>query len=159
MPEIAPEIAALGRVPTGLYIVTAEQDDTRAGFLASWVCQAGFSPPCVSVGIKQDRPIMRMMSRGFRFAVNILSKEDTAIFGRFAKGFSINDDPFEGSNIARTDDGTPYLADALGYLECSLLRVLEPSTEHNLVVGQIVGGTMLKEGEPWVHIRKSGASY
>lgn len=159
MPETPPDIQVLGRVPTGLYIVTAENSGQRAGFLASWICQAGFSPPAVSVAVKQDRPIMRQMSRGAHFAVNLLGKDDKAIMGRFARGFEIGDDPFEGSAIERTDNNTPYLPDALGFLECRLLRLLEPSTEHNLIVGEVIGGRMLKEGEPWVHIRKSGEHY
>lgn len=153
------DIQALGRVPTGLYIVTAENSGQRAGFLASWVCQAGFSPPAVSVAIKQDRPIMRQMGRGAHLAVNILGKEDKALMGRFARGFEIGEDPFVNSTIERTDNGTPYLPDALGFLELRVLRVLEPSTEHNLIVGEVIGGRMLKEGEPWVHVRKSGDHY
>jgi flavin reductase (DIM6/NTAB) family NADH-FMN oxidoreductase RutF len=159
MADTPPELEVLGRVPTGLYIITAENGGQRAGFLASWVCQAGFMPPAVSVGIKQDRPIMRQLERGAHFAVNLLGTDDKKLMGHFARGFEIDQDPFEGANVARTDNNTPYLPEALGFLECKLLRVLEPSTEHNLVVGEIVGGRMLKEGEPWVHIRKSGANY
>jgi len=159
MTDIAPDIQVLGRVPTGLYIVTAENNGQRAGFLASWVCQAGFSPPAVSVAIKQDRPIMRQMARGAHFAVNILGKDDKKLMAHFAKGFEIGDDPFAGSHIKHTDNNTPYLPDALGFMECRLLRVLEPSTEHCLVVGEVIGGRMLKEGEPWVHVRKSGDHY
>ena len=159
MAESPPDIQALGRVPTGLYIVTAENNGQRAAFLASWVCQAGFFPPAVSVAIKQDRPIMRQLSRGAHFALNILGTEDKKLMGQFAKGFEINEDPFEKANIERTDNNTPYLPEALGFLECRLMRVLEPSTEHNLVVGEIIGGRMLKEGEPWVHVRKSGDHY
>jgi flavin reductase (DIM6/NTAB) family NADH-FMN oxidoreductase RutF len=159
MPDTPPDIQVLGRIPTGLYIITAENNGQRAAFLASWVCQAGFSPPAVSVAVKQDRPIMRQMNRGAHFAVNLLGKDDKAIMGRFARGFEISDDPFEGSTIERTDNNTPYLPDALGFLECRLLRLLEPSTEHNLIVGEVIGGHMLKEGEPWVHIRKSGDHY
>ena len=159
MTDPAPDIQALGRVPTGLYIVTAENNGQRAAFLASWVCQVGFMPPAVSVAIKQDRPIMRQLARGAHFAVNILGKDDKKLMGQFARGFDIGVDPFEGANIARTDNNTPYLPDALGFMECRLMRVLEPSTEHNLIVGEVIGGRMLKEGEPWVHIRKSGANY
>jgi len=159
MAETAPDMQALGRIATGLYIVTSENNGQRAGFLASWVCQAGFSPPAVSVAIKQDRPIMRQMGRGAHFAVNLLSKDDKAIMGRFARGFEIGEDPFVGSKIERTDNGTPYLPDALGFLELRVLRVLEPSTEHNLIVGEVIGGRMFKEGEPWVHVRKSGEHY
>ncbi|MBZ0136750.1 MAG: flavin reductase family protein [Planctomycetes bacterium] len=159
MPDAPPDIQALGRVPTGLYIVTAENNGQRAAFLASWVCQAGFSPPAISVAVKQDRPIMRQLSRGAHFAVNILGADDKKLMGQFAKGFDINEDPFANANIARTDNNTPYLPDALAFMDCRLMRVLEPSTEHNLIVGEIVGGRMLKEGEPWVHVRKSGDHY
>lgn len=157
--DIPPEMQALGNIPSGLYIVTAENNDTKVAFLASWVQQCGFMPPAVSVAIKQDRPIMRQLSRGSKFAVNLLSEDDKALMGKFAKGFEMDEDPFEGSNIGRTENDTPYLADAWGYLECSLLRVLEPSTEHNLVVGEIISGQMQKEGEPWIHTRKSGEHY
>lgn len=159
MPEAPPDMQALGRVPTGLYIITAENNGQRAGFLASWVCQAGFSPPAVTVAVKQDRPIMRQMSRFAHFAVNLLGKDDQAIMGRFARGFDIGQDPFAGSQIERTDNNTPYLPDALGFLECRVLRVLEPSTEHNIIAAEVIGGRMLKEGEPWVHVRKSGEHY
>ncbi|MHC4841605.1 MAG: flavin reductase family protein, partial [Planctomycetota bacterium] len=123
--DIAPEMQVLGKTPSGLYIVTAENDGTRVGFLASWVQQCGFMPPAISVAIKQDRPIMRQLSRGAKFAVNLLGTDDKAIMGKFAKGFEMDEDPFEGSNVQRTEDGTPYLADALGYMECTLMRVLE----------------------------------
>jgi flavin reductase (DIM6/NTAB) family NADH-FMN oxidoreductase RutF len=159
MSDAAPDIQVLGRVPTGLYIVTAENNGQRAAFLASWVCQAGFAPPAVSVAIKQDRPIMRQMSRGAHFAVNILGKDDKKLMGQFAQGFGINEDPFESANIKRTDNNTPYLPDALGFMECRLMRLLEPSTEHCLIVGEVIGGRMLKEGEPWIHVRKSGDHY
>lgn len=159
MPEEQPGVDVLGRVPTGLFIVTAENAGQKAGFLASWICQAGFAPPSISVAIKQDRPIMRQMGRGATFAVNVLGTDDQKVMAHFAKGFSLDEDPFEGFNVARSERGTPYLPDALGYMECELMRVLEPSTEHNLVVGRIVDGRMQREGEPRVHIRKSGARY
>ncbi|MCC6466370.1 MAG: flavin reductase family protein [Planctomycetes bacterium] len=159
MPEPAPDMQVLGCIPSGLFVVTAENAGQRAAFLASWVAQAGFMPPAISVAIKQDRSIMRQLARGSHFAVNVVGKGDTELMGRFARGFEMGEDPFAASRIERTDNGTPYLPDALGFLECRLLRVLEPSTEHNLVVGEVIGGRMLKQGEPWVHIRKSGERY
>ncbi|MBK9973544.1 MAG: flavin reductase family protein [Planctomycetes bacterium] len=159
MAEATPEMQVLGRVPSGLYIVTAENGGQKAGFLASWVVQAGFMPPAITLAVKQDRPIMRQMARGALFALNILGQADKAIMGRFARGFEIGQDPFEGSNIERTVNNTPFLPDALGFMECRVLRVMEPSTEHNVISAEIIGGRMLKEGEPWVHVRKSGERY
>ncbi|MCC6573390.1 MAG: flavin reductase family protein [Planctomycetes bacterium] len=159
MAEIPPPMQALGRVVSGLYIVTAENGGQRVAFLASWVVQAGFNPPAVSVAIKQDRPIMRQIGRGARLCLSILGKEDKALMGQFAKAFAPDADPFAGADIGRTEKGTPYLKDALGYLELEVMRVLEPSTEHNLVSAEVVGGAMLKEGEPWSHVRRNGANY
>jgi flavin reductase (DIM6/NTAB) family NADH-FMN oxidoreductase RutF len=102
---------------------------------------------------------MRQMSRGAHFAVNMLGKDDKKLMAHFAKGFGVTEDPFEGANLQRTDNNTPYLPEALGFMECRVMRVLEPSTEHNLIVGEIIGGRLLKEGEPWVHVRKSGDHY
>ncbi len=159
MADIPQEMQVLGRVPSGLFIVTAENNNQRAAFLASWVMQAGFSPPAVSVAVKQDRPIMRQMGRGAKLCVNVLGKEDKALMGQFAKGFALDADPFAGANIGRTESGAPYLADALGYMELSVMRLAEVSTDHNLIIGEVISGRMLKEGEPWVHVRKNGANY
>jgi len=153
---------ALGRVVSGLYIVTCAGKQANYGFLASWVQQAGFSPPAVSIAIKQDRPIMREMKAGIVLCLNQLAKDDPdskALMGAFARGFAIGEDAFAGQAMGAAPNGGKYLTKALGYLECRLLRVLEPSTEHNLVIGEVVSGAMLKAGEPWVHVRKSGANY
>ncbi|MCA8940533.1 MAG: flavin reductase [Planctomycetes bacterium] len=157
-----PGMDALGQVPSGLFIVTCEGASGNHGVLASWVMQAGFMPPAVSVAIKQDRSIMRDLKPGAVFCVNQLAKDDAdskALMGAFAKGFPIGADAFEGQELADGENGGKYLKNALSYLECKLLRTLEPSTEHNLVVGEIVGGGKLRDGEPWVHIRKNGANY
>lgn len=159
MPDIPEHLQALGRVASGLYIVTAENAGQRAAFLASWVMQAGFEPPAVSIAVKQDRPIMRQVARGARLGVSILGKEDKALLGQFSRGFPPDADPFGGANVARTENGTPYLRDALAYLEVEVMRILEPSTEHNLISCQVIGGKVLKEGEPWLWVRKNGGTY
>jgi flavin reductase (DIM6/NTAB) family NADH-FMN oxidoreductase RutF len=159
MADIPDQMQVLGRVPSGLFIVTAENNNQRAAFLASWVMQAGFSPPAISVAVKQDRPIMRQMGRGAKLCVNVLGKDDKALMGQFAKGFALDADPFAGAKIGRTESGAPFLSDALGYMELSVMRVAEVSTDHNLIIGEVISGRMLKDGEPWVHVRKNGANY
>jgi len=157
-----PGLAPLGAVPSGLFIVTCAGASQNHGFLASWVMQAGFTPPALSVGIKQDRPIMRDLKPGTIFCLNQLAKDDDdsmALMKAFAKGFDIGQNAFEGQDMGTGANGGAYLKGALNYLECKLIRTLEPSTDHNLVIGEVVGGDKLRDGEAWVHIRKSGANY
>ncbi|MCK6440807.1 MAG: flavin reductase family protein [Planctomycetes bacterium] len=154
-------IDVLGRTPSGLFIVTHAGERQNHGFLASWVMQCGFHPPTITIAIKQDRPILRDLKPGKILCVNLLGKDDTGkkLMGAFARGFGIGEDAFAGQAMAESPNKGRYLTDALGYMECKMTRLLEPSTEHNLVVAQVTGGNMLGDGEPWVHIRKSGANY
>ena len=52
---------ALGRLSGGLYVVTASEgsDETlrQSAMVASWVSQASFSPPGITVAVAKDRAI------------------------------------------------------------------------------------------------------
>lgn len=70
---------ALGRLTGGLYIVTASQgegDARRSGaMVASWVAQASFRPPGLSVAVAKDRAIEALMQVGDRFVINVLRQD------------------------------------------------------------------------------------
>ena len=63
---------ALGRVPSGLYAVGAVHEGRRMGMLCSFVEQAGFEPPMISIALGADRPLRVVLERGELFSVNIL---------------------------------------------------------------------------------------
>jgi flavin reductase (DIM6/NTAB) family NADH-FMN oxidoreductase RutF len=50
------------------------------------------------------------------------------------------------------------LADALAYLECRV-EARHPTGDHDLFIARVVGGRVLGEGRPMVHVRKSGLHY
>jgi len=45
MTDTAALAAALGKVPSGLFVLTAKQGDAETAMLASWVQQCSFDPP------------------------------------------------------------------------------------------------------------------
>src|SRR4051812_36801885 len=69
-PELSGLSQALGRVPSGLYILTACRDGKATGMLASWVQQAGFDPPMVTVAVNRDRYVGDWIAHSGRFALN-----------------------------------------------------------------------------------------
>src|ERR1051326_1591784 len=87
---------AIGRIESGVFVVTMEKDGLRQGLMASWVCQAAFEPPIISVAVKKDRPILELLEPGSRFTVNFLSKQNMDIFKNFAKPYTEGLDRFEG---------------------------------------------------------------
>src|SRR5205085_6245954 len=70
MPDSDPSkrlAAALGRVPSGLYILTARHGDAETGMLVSWVQQRSFAPPLVSAAIQRGRDILSWLPDGAPF--------------------------------------------------------------------------------------------
>jgi flavin reductase (DIM6/NTAB) family NADH-FMN oxidoreductase RutF len=150
--------AALGRVPSGLFILTARRGEAETGLLTSWVQQCSFNPPLVSVAVRRDREVASWLEAGATFTLNILDESQTDMVAHFGKGFAAGEPAFRGLDVLRPAGGPPVLADALGYLEC---RVAEryPAGDHDLFLGRVGGGRVLGEGRPMVHVRKSGLHY
>src|SRR5690242_8574910 len=110
--------AILGRVTSGLFILTARHKKEETGMLASWVMQAGFEPPMVTVAVRQDRDISRWLAAHQPFVLNILGADQKKLLTHFARGFAPGESPFKGLEVLRLTDDLPALADALGHLEC-----------------------------------------
>jgi flavin reductase (DIM6/NTAB) family NADH-FMN oxidoreductase RutF len=150
--------AVLGRVPSGLFILTLRHAGEETGMLVSWVMQAGFDPPMVTVAVKQDRDVARWLAAEEPFVLNMLGENQKALLSHFGRGFKPGQSPFAGLNVVRTADGLPVLADALGYLQCQPKAHVD-SGDHRIFLAEVVAGKMAAEAQPYVHIRKSGLRY
>src|SRR5689334_16914674 len=106
-PEPSPLGLALGRVPSGLFILTARSGDRATGMLASWVQQAGFEPPMLTVAVRQDRYIGDWIADSGRFALNQIRAGQKGLLRHFARGFEPDAPAFDGLAIAREADGGP----------------------------------------------------
>lgn len=150
--------AALGRIPSGLFVVAWNDDGADRTMLASWVMQAGFSPPAISLAVAPTRGLLAAIDRGQAFVVNILGESQRALLSRFGKPSTPGEDPFAGLETIRTPGGAAALAEAAGWLECrGTGRVA--AGDHVVVVAVIVGGDSGATGQPLVHVRKNGLRY
>jgi len=150
--------SALGRIPSGLFILTVRHGEAETGMLASWVQQCSFEPPQLSVAIKRGRDLLAWLTDGALFTLNILDASQTDMIGHFGRGFTLHEPAFTGLEVARPDGGAPILSEALAYLECRVAGRC-PAGDHDLLIAQVVRGRVLGEGQPMVHVRKSGLHY
>jgi flavin reductase (DIM6/NTAB) family NADH-FMN oxidoreductase RutF len=149
----------LGRVPSGIFILTIGTGSRATGMLASWVMQAGFDPPTVSVAVKQGRYVCDWLTAGEPFVLNLVGESQKEFLKHFGKGFAPDEPAFEGLQITHCARGVPILKDAIGHMECEPIGHVD-SADHRVFLAKVVRGKMIeKDAKPMVHIRTSGARY
>ncbi|MEB3356764.1 MAG: diflavin flavoprotein [Synechococcales bacterium] len=151
---------ALGRISSGLYILTAQKGDLNGAMLASWVSQASFEPLGFTVAVAKDRAIESLMQVGDRFVLNILEEGNyQPLMKHFLKRFPPGGDRFAGIKTRTAENGSPILADALAYLECEVASRMECS-DHWIVYSTVQAGKVSKpDALTAVHHRKIGNYY
>ncbi|WP_204103073.1 MULTISPECIES: diflavin flavoprotein [Spirulina sp. CCY15215] len=149
---------AVGRIVGSLCVVTAQKGELSSAMLASWVSQASFNPPGLTMAVAKDRAIENLMQTGDRFVLNILP-EGNAIQKRFMKNYTPGEDRFEDIEKEDASNGGFILKDALAYVECHVSSRMECG-DHWVVYAVTDTGKVLDEkGKTAVHYRKTGSFY
>ncbi|MGD1855618.1 MAG: diflavin flavoprotein [Leptolyngbyaceae cyanobacterium] len=151
---------ALGRISSGLYIITAAKGEVTSAMLASWISQASFKPLGFTIAVAKDRAIESLMQVGDTFVLNILEEGNhLPLMKHFLKRFPPGADRFAGIRTRPANNKSPILADALAYLECTVTTRMELS-DHWLVYCTVEDGKVSKdEAITAVHHRKIGNYY
>jgi len=149
---------SLGRIPSGVAVLSTQQGSTKGAMLASWFQQVGFEPPMVSVAMKKGRAAQELLQSSEKFVLSILHTNQKDMLAHFGKGFEPGVDPFEGVETETQTTGLPILKHCLCFLECQVRHIFEAG-DHNIVVGEVLDAGMEEEGSPMVHVRRSGFHY
>lgn len=150
---------ALGRLSSGLYILTTHKGNLSSAMLASWVAQASFKPLGVSIAVARDRAIESLLHVGDRFVLNVLEEGNSqGLMKHFLKRFPPGADRFQGVRTYSATNG-PILADALAYMECEITSRTECG-DHWVIYSTVLAGRVSKpDAITAVHHRKVGNHY
>jgi flavin reductase (DIM6/NTAB) family NADH-FMN oxidoreductase RutF len=152
----------LGRTPSGVFILTASDGDGQeTGMLASWVQQASFDPPAVTVAVNSKRYINDWLQKSPQIALNLVGESQSVFLKHFGRGFEPDQPAFEGLKTGKAANGATVLDDALGYLAGEVTAKMEAG-DHVIYQVQITAassGDKLESEKPMVHIRKNGFNY
>lgn len=151
---------AVGRLVGSLCVVTTKKEEVAGAMLASWVSQATFNPPGLTVAVAKERAIESLLYTGNNFVLNILQEgQHIPLMKHFLKPFAPGESRFTGVETEPATNGCPILKDALAYIECSIANRMECG-DHWLVYAVAQNGELLKsDGVTAVHYRKSGNHY
>lgn len=149
---------AIGRLSSGVYILTLLADAEKHGMLATWIIQAAFEPPMLTVAVQRKREILSFIQIGTKLCVNALSKKNMDIFKSFARPYQEGVDRFEGLQLADKQSSAPVFAEALSYLDCIVKDKMDAG-DHVVFLCEITDGEFMNNDEPMLHTRKNGFQY
>ncbi|MBD2577084.1 diflavin flavoprotein [Oscillatoria sp. FACHB-1406] len=150
---------AAGRIVGSLCVVTTHQGDLSNAMLASWVSQATFSPPGLTVAVAKERAIESMLHSGAPFVLNILPEGNAQLKKQFAKNYAPGQDRFDTIETETAENGCPVLKGTLAYLECEVSNRMECGDHWLLYAIASKGQVFDNDGLTAVHHRKSGSYY
>ncbi len=125
--------SVLGHFPSGVTIVTGTTPDGPAGFTCQSFSSLSLDPPLVLVLPSRRSLSWPGIQETGRFCVNVLAEDQRELSTAFARS---GGDKFAGVEWAASDLGSPILAGATAWIDCSLHAVHEGG-DHLIVVGAV----------------------
>lgn len=161
---------AVGRVTGALCVLTGvtpgpmnapsgDEQLKRFGMLTSWVSQAGFNPPALTVSVPKLGFPEQLAQPGATFVLNILKEGKPTLPRHFQKPPRPGEDRFAGLDVETASNGCPVLQDALAFLEGEVQSLLDCG-DHWLLYATTARGKVLEStGATAINHRKSGQQY
>lgn len=150
--------AVLQRVPYPIYVLTSFRHGGTGGgggegrryngSVVTWATQVEAANPArVAVAVAKSDYTYEFVQESGAFALHLLGREqvDAARHFGFQSGRKV--DKFASLPYRVGATGAPVLKDALGYVECRVAQSLDTGP-HVVFIGDVVGGGLLREGEP-----------
>ena len=148
---------AVGRIVGSLCVITVQRGEVSTAMLASWVSQATFNPPGITIAVAKDRAVESYLYEGDRFVLNIL-EQGKQLRKHFMKKFAPGENRFVDVQSELTEGGL-ILSDGLAYLECRVTQRMECG-DHWIVYAIADNGKLLQSnGLTAIHHRKTASNY
>ncbi len=149
---------AVGRITGSLCVITANNMNEPVGFLTSWVSQAGFSPPAITIAVAKDRELSCLAQTGEVFVLNIL-KEGHTLRRNFLKPSAPGTNQFTNVGTETAPNGCLILTEALSFLECTVQNRMDCG-DHWLLYALVGNGKVIETtGVTAINHRKSSSQY
>jgi len=123
----------LGHFATGVTVITAEAADGPVGLAVGSFTSVSLDPPLVAFCPAKSSSSWPRIRESGAFCVNVLSEDQEVLCRTFA---SKAPDKFRGIGWEPTGSGSPRLADALAWIDCTI-EVVHDAGDHEICVGRV----------------------
>lgn len=148
---------ALGLISYGMYVIGSKNGDELNGMTANWLTQVSFNPRMVALAVENDARTLRNIKADRVFSVNVVRSDGLHLIEKFVQPQERVGNKLGGVEFFTATTGAPILREALAWFECRVVNLVETG-DHTLVIGEVVDGGTLREGDP-LTLRDLGWEY
>ena len=136
----------MGRLPTGVTVVTATGPDGPAGATANAVCSLSIEPKLMLACLDRGSRTLLAVQAANQFGISVLHAGQEEVARAFATKAPVAD---KWTGVSWSErDGIPAIDDALGWVACELRDVIAGG-DHVIVTGEVTALAM-GSGDPLV---------
>lgn len=143
----------LGKISTGIYILTTRHKKEINGMIISWVSPISYKPPLIMVAIHPNRHSHHLVEQSGCFALHVLAQDQTDLLENF-KGID-PETKFQSIQWTEGKTGCPVLNECVAYIECEVKETLTPGN-HTLFLGEIKQAQVFSNHKPMSTLDYSG---
>ena len=140
----------------GVYILSSLSEGEYCVSTVTWVSQASFEPPMISVCIKRDSASYEIVKKRGEFILHLLGDTQKELASTFFKPTIFENEKLNGQEFS-LESNLPLLKDIPAYIQCKVVEILE-NGDHPLFLAEVVDAKINNDSDP-LELRKTGWTY
>jgi flavin reductase (DIM6/NTAB) family NADH-FMN oxidoreductase RutF len=140
----------------GVYILSSMNEGEYCVSTITWVSQASFEPPMISVCIKRNSASYEIVKKRREFILHLLGDNQKELASTFFKPTIFENEKLNGQEFSLANN-LPLLKDIPAYIQCKVVEILE-NGDHPLFLAEVVDAKINNDSDP-LELRKTGWTY
>ena len=140
----------------GVYILSSVNEGEYCVSTVTWVSQASFEPPMISVCIKRNSASYEIVKQRGEFILHLLGDNQKELASTFFKPTIFENEKLNGQEFS-LENNLPLLKDIPAYIQCKVVEILE-NGDHPLFLAEVVDAKINHDSSP-LELRKTGWNY
>lgn len=143
------KVKAFHKLSYGLYLIAAEYQGKKSGYIANTVFQVTSEPPQMAISCHKDNFSAQIILNSGAFSASVLKREvNMKIIGDFGFMSSTDINKFAGINYLKGPSGSPIVTDsAVAWFDCKVVKSIDLGS-HYLIIGEVIDSDELSDEEP-----------
>ncbi len=141
-------IESFFKISYGLYIVTSQFKEQKAGYIANTVFQVTANPPQFGISCNKDNFSSVIIRDSGTFAFSVLGEKASAgLIGEFGYRSMRETDKFKSVNYLYGHTGCPIVTEScVAWFECKVNQIIDVGS-HFLFIGEAINSDLIESSE------------